>query len=374
MTAMDIPDTGPEAIKAALASWTPERLKSEGTKIIRSGKKSGRTRAIAMLNLAEGLKRNSMTGEDLMVHAVPVLPTQFRPMTIMGDRVTQGDSNTLYQELHQTKEAYKEAHGMLGDAGTADDKLRLFDAVRACYGYGEPTDPKHRAQGVTGFIHKVTGTSPKSGFVQSKLLSKPMDTVGRGVITPDPDLSMDEVSIPEEMAWDLYGPHVQRRMALSGISPVDTLKHLKDRSSLAQKALSLEMGHRPVLLSRSPAWHRHNVVALRPRMHGGSHIAISPAITAGISGDFDGDQVNIHAPATEDSRKEAWDKLLPSKMLHSVRDGEQILPTIKHEQVLGLNSVTARPAKTSWKFKTREEAVKAIESGKVDMSDEVSLE
>lgn len=372
------PDTGPEAIAHALSTMSGDAVKAQGQHILRRGGKTARPRAIAMLNLAEGLSRNGLSPKDLLVTKVPVIPAQFRPTTIVGDKLTMGDANELYRDLIHTRDAYKELHAQLGDEGTGDDKLRLMDAVRATYGYGEPTNPKTRARGTTGFLTKITGKGgPKTGFVQQKLLAKPQDTVGRSVITPDPDLGLDEISIPWEMGWKMYAPYIQRKLVQSGMSPMDALDNVQKRTDIAKRALLKESdpsGGRPLIYSRAPSWHRFNVIAGYPKFHDGDHIAISPFVTAGMGADFDGDQINVHVPATEGAMKDAREKLLASKMLHSVRDFTSVIPVPKHEMVWGLVTAGSRPAKAKHVFKTKEEAVKAIKAGKVRMSDEVEIE
>lgn len=375
----DAPDTGPEAIAAALGAHTADSLISEGHTLWKSGNKSKRTRATAMMELGTGLKRNGLTPRDLLVKSVPVIPAHFRPTTMMGDQLTLGDANELYMDLMHTRDAYKELHTHLGDEGTGDDKLRLLDCVKSVYGYGEPTNPKLKGRGVEGFLSKITGKSgPKTGFVQRKLLSKPVDFVGRAVIVPDPDLGMDEISIPEEMAWDLYGPHVQRRLVVHhGLRPLDALQQVKDKSDMARHALKIESTPehgRPVVYSRAPAWHKQNLLSAWPKIHDGDHIAISTFVTAGLAADFDGDQINVHVPVTHEAIQDCKERLMASKMSHSVRDFKTLLTVPKHEQILGLRGLDSKPPEKTHVFKSVEEAVKAIKAGQVRVSDMVAIQ
>lgn len=314
----DGPDTGPEAIAHALSKMTHESLAGEAHAILKAGGASKRGRAITMLNMAEGLKRNGMQPGDLVIRKVPVIPAQFRPTTVMGDQLTLGDANELYRDLIHTRDAYKELHGQLGDAGTGEDKLRLMDAVRATYGYGAPTNPKTKARGTTGFLSRITGKGgPKTGWVQSKLLAKPQDTVGRSVIVPDPDLSLDEISLPNELGWKMYGPHVQRRLVQSGMHPADALKHVLNRSPQAEMARRQVAGERPTIYSRAPAWHRFNVIAAYPKFHDGDHIAIPNATAAGLGADYDGDnQHSVLLCALKTAELDTWRRLIPDLALH----------------------------------------------------------
>jgi hypothetical protein len=124
---------------------------------------------------------------------------------------------------------------------------------------------------------------------QRRLFSKTMDSVGRGVITAGADLDMDEIGIPEDMAWKIYGPYIQRRLVQSGMSSMSALQQLADRSEFAKKALDKEISERPVVYSRAPAWHKYNVVAGWPKLHSGKNIQMNTFTTAGQGADFDGD-------------------------------------------------------------------------------------
>jgi DNA-directed RNA polymerase subunit beta' len=367
------PLTGPAAIEYALKNLNTADLETEHREIIRSKKVSKRPRAVQVLNVLEGLRRNQLTPSDLLIHHVPVIPPAFRPFSVVGDTFVPGDANELYRDLIQLRDAHGEAQKVLGDAGTSDTKLALYDSVKALYGYGDPVLPKTKQRGVAGFLKQVSGTSPKWSFTQRKLLSKPQDSVSRGTIAVDPDLSLDEIGIPRDMAWTMYAPYVQRRLVHLGMSPGDALKHVTERSEHATKALDKEVISRPVIYSRAPSWHKFNVLAGHPKLIDGNTIAINPLVTTGLNADFDGDAMNIHVPSHPDAVAEAHEKLMPSKMLFSIRDQDKVVPVPKHEQILGLYTAAARPAKAKHVFETHAQALDAIKKHRVSLSDEVEI-
>ncbi len=261
----------------------------------------------------------------------------------------------------------------LGEAGAGDAALDLYDATRALYGFGEPVNAKTASRGVTGFFQKITGTNPKFSFVQRKLLSKPMDSVSRGTITINPDLGLDEIGMPEDMAWKNYSQYVQRRLVNLGYSPADAVIAIRDKDTRAKQALDMEVKERPVIYSRAPAWHKFNTIAGKVRLTQGNTIEINPFVTTGHNADFDGDAMNIHVPAGEEAVKEAYERLMPSKMIFTIRDPDKVMPNLKHEQILGLYAATQRPAKKKWSFGSQDEATRAIEAGTVPLSDEVDF-
>lgn len=368
-----VPTTGPAAIEHALSKINLDKLKEYHMNMVRSGPKSKRTKSVQALHVIEGLQRNGLTPDKLLVKNVPVIPPAFRPFSVIGNAFVPGDANELYRDLFQYRDLHNESVSMLGEKGSTQAKLDMYDTVKALYGYGDPIAPKTKQRGVAGFLQTITGANPKFGYVQRKLLSKPQDSVARGTISVNPDLSLDEIGLPLDMAWTMYAPYVQRRLVQSGMSSLSALTNIRDKTEHARKALDKEVLERPVIYSRAPSWHRFNVLSGKPKLIDGHTIAINPLVTTGLNADFDGDTMNLHVPSLPESVKEAWDKLMPSKMLFSIRDQDKVVPIPKQELVLGLYTANRRPAKNTHTFNTEEEALAAIRSGAVHLSDEVNI-
>lgn len=366
----EAPTTGPEAILHALQGMNLDELEKEHQEILRSGSKTKRSRSVRMLNIIAGLKKNSVTPDQLMISSVPVIPPKFRPFSITGNTFLPGDSNEVYRDLVEYRRLYADTEKVLGREGAAEPYMDMVRAVKAAYGYGESPNPKTRARAVKGFFKMVTGTNPKVSFYQSKMLSKPVDTVGRGVIVPDADLGMDDVGLPEDMAWRLYGNYVQRRLVRSGMSPASALKHITERSPMAKKALDAELPDRPVVITRSPAWHRTNVIGQRAVLVPGDAIRVNTFITEGMNADFDGDTMSVHVPSTAEAVKDVREKMMASKMLWSIKDRSKTMANPKHEQILGLN-MQGKPK--AHKFTTEQEAMDAIDSGLVNLQDDIEI-
>lgn len=369
----EIPLTGPAAIEHALSIINLDKLREKHMQIIRSGARSKRTKSVQALNVIEGLQKNGLTPGKLLINYVPVIPPVFRPFSVVGNTFVPGDANELYRDLFQYRDSHNESMALLGDKGSSQSKLDLYDTVKALYGYGEPIAPKSKQRELAGFLKQITGSNAKFSYVQRKLLAKPQDSVARGTITVNPDLSLDEVGVPLEMAWVMYAPYIQRRLVQNGMSSISAIQHIKDRSDYARKALDKEVLDRPVIYSRSPAWHKFNIIAGKPKLIEGNAISINPLVTTGSNSDFDGDTMNLHVPSQPEAVKEAWDKLMPSKMLFSIRDQEKVVPVPKQELILGLYTANKRPAKNTHNFNTEEDALRAIRSGNVSLSDEINI-
>lgn len=284
-----IPLTGPQALHHALSKLDIPSLEAEARKDLNSGVKTKRPKAINMLNVIKGLNTSGNTPTDYMIKKVPVLPPLFRPFSIMGDTFMPGDANELLKDLMNYKELHGELANEVGEENTPESAHNVYKAVKALYGYDDPINPKTKQRGVSGFLQHLLGKSgPKTSWFQRRLFSKNQDSVGRSVITANPELNMDQIGIPEEMAWKLYGPYVQRRLVKAGIPALRALDHITDRSDMADKALNLEMGERPVIYSRSPCWFKYSVIAGHPHRVKGDNIESNLYSLNAQGGDFDG--------------------------------------------------------------------------------------
>lgn len=368
------PLTGPEAIEYALSKINLDELEEEQRQVIKSKKKTARPRAVRLLGIIAGLRKNEVGANELMLKSVPVIPPKFRPFSVTGDTFLPGDANEHYRDLLEYRRLYQKTEEALGREGSGEVYGDLMKAVRATYGFGDSPNPKTHARGVKGFFQVVTGTSPKTGFFQSKMLSKPVDTVARGVVIPDADYDMNEIGIPREQAWKLYGSYIQRRLVRSGIAPASALKHVKDRTPQALKALESEMEARPVVITRSPAWHKFNVQGVNPKLVDGDAIRVNTWITDGMTMDFDGDTASIHVPSTDEAVRDVRERMMPDKMLWSVKDRDKVVPTLKHEQQIGVNLGGSLPLKNKRTFSSDADAMKAIETGQVDLNDDIDID
>lgn len=204
-----------------------------------------------------------------------------------GSTVVSSDVNMLYKDLIEANDALKKLSKETTDTGA--ETLNLYDSLKAVMGLGEPTGAKNRERGVKGVLAKLLGDSSKFSYVQQKLLGSPTNLSGRAQALPDPDLDMDQVGIPESVAWNVYHPFVVRRMVRQGVSRADAARLVADKHKMAQKALLDEMNDRPVLITRYPALHRHSVIAANPKLVAGDGFHTNNLMVKSMGGDHDGD-------------------------------------------------------------------------------------
>ncbi len=202
----------------------------------------------------------------------------------------------------------------------------------------------------------------------------PVNTVGRSVIVPDSRLNMDQVGIPEKMAWNIYEPFVMGRMVRDGMKSVEAAKLLEERSPSAKKYLLEEMENRPVAYSRDPALHRFSILGGEPVLVPGDALRISPLVVKPLNADFDGDQMNVHVPISAEAIKEIRAKMLPSKNLFSIsKKKPHFVPS--QEFVLGIYNATKPSSKAgpAVSFRTQEDAVAAYKRGEIAIDTPVQI-
>lgn len=273
-----------------LESLDLDQLRASALADIRSGKKTRRQKGVKLLRAVDGLQRNNVQPKDLLLTRVPVIPAAFRPYTMAGETFIPGDANELYSDLIKAVDVHRESTDLFGADGSPETARYIRNAVKASYGYAESPNPKIKTRKVSGFLDKILGDNPKRSWVQSKLMAKPQDFVGRGVISPNPDFGMDELGVPDDMAWELFDAHVRRSLSSQGIPVSRALQMMKERHPIARQALETEMKEKPVIYSRAPTWHRLGVISGYAKVVDGHNIMISPLTTAGLGADFNGDQ------------------------------------------------------------------------------------
>ncbi|MEN6549905.1 MAG: hypothetical protein ABFE07_28010 [Armatimonadia bacterium] len=323
-------------------------------------------RANRKMRYLAALREKGLTPQVYVLENFPVIPPMFRPVySLPNGNLGISQVNDLYRDAILVNNQLRDPK--LPDDLKANLRRDLYNGLKGIVGLGTSLSGRQRK----GFIEQIAGDSPKTGYFQSRIIGRRQDLTGRSAIIPGPELGLDQVAIPEPMAWKLYEPFVIRELGTMGYTPLQSKEHLEQKDDLARKALEVVMADRPVFLNRAPTLHKFGIMAFKPQMAPGKALKINPLIVQGFNADFDGDTMSVHVPITEEARREAH-RMLPSANLFSPRDGSLMnLPS--QEAVLGLYLATAGGKKTGAKFKTAAEAIKAYIAGKADLADEVSI-
>jgi DNA-directed RNA polymerase subunit beta len=366
--------TGPAAIHAALAKISLPQAIEQAREDIKSGRKTLRDAAVRRLGYLKAAEKTGVHPSEWMITKMPVLPPMFRPVSTMGNKKLPlvADANYLYKEVLDSNNALKEASGALSEYG--DERLGLYDAMKAVTGLGDPTQPKNQERQVKGFLKHIFGSSPKYGTVQRKLLSTTVDLVGRAVITPNPDLDMDEVALPEDKAWDVYKPFVVRGLVRRGLPRMQALQAVEDRNNEASAELQKQMGSRPIVINRAPVLHRYGMMAFYPKLTKNKVMEVNPVITKAFNADFDGDAMQYHVPSTEEAAQEAAEKMLPSKNLFATASFKaHYIPQAEFQTGVYLASSRVDKRAKPRVYRTKQDAIAAYRRGEIDVDSPVHI-
>ena len=301
--------TGGEAVKETLSKVNVDAMIDQARNDVRTKRGSARDNAVKVLGYLTSAKKMGMEPKDWMISKVPVIPPAFRPISKAGDTALVPDANELYKELIETRNNYATLAKDLPPSALAEERLGVYRAVKAAYGLGDSVTTEGQAKNLKGPIRQVVGEIPKHSQFQYKVVAKNQDLVGRSVTVPDKNLSMDQVGIPEEMAWTMYKPFVVRKLAQRGYTPVDATRMIEEKTTVARHILDDVMREKPILMDRAPTWHKFNIMAFKPFIVEGREIRVCPLIDSGFSMDHDGDMCGspyITTFLSEDFIKNYW--------------------------------------------------------------------
>lgn len=366
-------------IKAALAAVNVPAKIEEYRKYLKTGKKTNRDNAVKVLGFLLMMQKNGMHPQDLLLTKIPIIPAQYRPAIMQGGVTLSADVNNLYKDLILNNNSLHEV-----DKDTPTEVLhnlreQQYEAVKAVYGLGDPIGTKNREKNVKGLLATalgIKGGSAKSAMFQAKVVNKPLDLVGRAVLTPDAKLDLDEASVPQDILWKTYLPFIIRRLVQKGIPAVKATEYVKLRNQLATTALMEELRERPGIISRDPSLHKANLTGfyLKPNPNPKDKtVKMNPLVFKSFNADNDGDQLNINVPAGEDAKHEVLAKMLPSRNLLSPKTfAPMYVPS--NEAALGLYQASTEDKKNVVRKYPNEAAVlAAFHKGEIEPGDVVEI-
>jgi DNA-directed RNA polymerase subunit beta len=368
--------SGPKAIATALDKLDLDKELMVARVAVSQGTKSARDQAVRRLGYLKSAKRMGLHPRQWVLQKAPVLPPQFRPINVMGtkDIPLVADANFLYKELVEANNNLREMASAAGEEGSGAERLAVYRAFKAVTGLGDPVTQQSQEKKVRGILKGIFGSSPKYGTVQRKLLSSTVDNVGRAVITPNPDLDMDSVGLPEDRAFEVYKRFIVRRLKRKGMQMTQAMRHVREQTPLARQILVEEMDERPIIINRAPVMHRFGIMAFKPQLVRGSTLQVSPLIVKGFNADFDGDAMNYHVPTDEAAKKEALDRMLPSRQLLSPSDFRSPVHVPSMEYVGGLYTAsTSRSKRAVRTFRNQKDVMAAWKRGEIGIDDQIKI-
>jgi len=307
---------------------------------------------IKVLRFLKNLKDSDTKLEDLIINKLPVPPPIHRPITTLDNGNVQiADLNMYYKDVMLANDALKSTKGT---AFAPEAKAVLLDNIKALVGTAPTKNVQLQKKNTRGILTYLGGAgSPKQGYIHSTLIKKNQDLSGRARIIANSRMSMDEIGLPEKMAWKLFEPHVMRKLKKTGITPIRAATMIKEKHPTAKNALEHAMNEMHVLGNRAPTLHRFGVLAFKPKMVPGTSIHLNLAATKPLNADFDGDAIQIHVPSSEKVSK-SIERFTLSKMPFSDEAPGSLVTGLHTEAILGLYQMSLEDPK---QFKKDVEAI-----------------
>jgi DNA-directed RNA polymerase beta' subunit len=330
--------------------------------------------AVRSAKALDALAENNLKpGDAYTMRHVPVLPPTMRPIVAgkTGDLLVS-DINHLYKDTVQAADSLS----TVKDLGLPDEDLfkmrdHLNKSVGAVIGLNEPVSENLKQTQTKGIINTISGT--KTGYYNGKLYARRLNLTGRGTVAPDPSLGMDEIGMPEEMAWGMYSPFVVKNLVKRGYRATDAKQALEDRTMSARNALVEETKVRPIVVNRAPTLHKHGLVAAFPKLVSGKTIQVNPFMEKGMGMDYDGDTLQVHLPATDKGVRDTK-KMLLSNNTYGDRTRDHLLAKPEMEAVAGIHmGLSASNNLPTITFDTKAEAQKAYRDGTVSLGQKVII-
>lgn len=336
--------------------------------------------ALKRLQVVESFRisRGRNKPEWMVVRIVPVIPPELRPLVPLdGGRFATSDLNDLYRRVIIRNNRLKRLIEIKApEVILRNEKRMLQESVDSLFDNSRKssavkTDANRPLKSLSDSL------KGKQGRFRQNLLGKRVDYSARSVIVVGPELKMHECGIPKLMAAELYKPFVIRKLIERGIvKTVKSAKKIVDRKEpVIWDILEHVMKGHPVLLNRAPTLHRLGIQAFQPKMIEGKAIQLHPLACTAFNADFDGDQMAVHLPLSNEAILEAQMLMLASHNILNPANGAPItVPS--QDMVLGLYYITKlrKGAKGEGLiFYGPEEAMIAYNEGKVDIHSPIKV-
>ena len=369
---------GAEAIKELLKKVDLKKDIDEIEKELETAQGQKRTRLLKRLDVLDAFYHSGNKPEWMIMDCIPVIPPELRPMIQLdGGRFATSDLNDLYRRVINRNNRLKKLID-LGAPGIIiqNEKRMLQEAVDALFDNGR------RGRSVTGAGNRPLKSissmlKGKQGRFRQNLLGKRVDYSGRSVIVVGPSLKMYQCGIPKEMALELFKPHVIHGLVSKDIAHnIKAAKRLIDNQDpVVWDIVEEVIKEHPVLLNRAPTLHRLGIQAFEPILVGGKAIRLHPLVCPAFNADFDGDQMAVHVPLSEEAQAEARLLMLGSGNILKPSDGKPIV-TPAQDMVLGNYYITMEKAGEEGEgrvFKNANEALMAYERREVTLHTRIAI-
>jgi DNA-directed RNA polymerase subunit beta' len=330
------------------------------------------------LKLIDSLIQSGNKPEWMVLNVLPILPPDLRPLVPLdGGRFATSDLNDLYRRvINRNNRLGRLLELDAPEIIVRNEKRMLQEAVDSLIDNGR------RGRAVMGNNRRPLKSiadmiKGKQGRFRQNLLGKRVDYSGRSVIVCGPYLKLHQCGLPKKMALELFKPFIYNRLQTQGLaSTIKAAKKLVEMETPEVWDILEKVVHQhPVLLNRAPTLHRLGIQAFEPLLIEGKAIQLHPLVCGAFNADFDGDQMAVHVPLSEEAQLEARTLMLASNNVLHLASGDPIIVP-SQDVILGLYYMTREMVNQQGEgmiFANATEALNAYESGATTLHAQVKL-
>jgi DNA-directed RNA polymerase subunit beta' len=291
------------------------------------------------IKVLTGLKQANLRPEWMILTVLPVLPPDLRPLVALeGGRFASSDLNELYRRVLNRNIRLRRLMEIEAPSVIIKNEMRMLqESVDALIDNGRRSQPVRSSnkRPLKSLSEMLRG---KQGRFRQNLLGKRVDYSGRSIIVVDPELKMDQCGLPKLMALELFKSYIYAELLVcEQAANLRVAKKMVDEGvDAVWDALDRVVKGKLVLLNRAPTLHRLGIQAFYPILVDGKAIKIHPLVCSAFNADFDGDQMAVHLPLSDNAQKEAKNLILSTKNLLSASNGRPVgVPS--QEMIIGLH-------------------------------------
>ncbi len=360
---------GAEAVKDILEKMNIDKEIEELEKVLVESKSQlKKSRVIQRLRVLKGINRSGINPAWLILDILPVIPPDLRPIVqLPGGRFATYDLNDLYRRVINRNNRLRRLINLgAPEIILRNEKRMLQESVDSLIDNNhKPGAPalNTRQMPFKSLSDMLRG---KQGRFRQNLLGKRVDYSGRAVIVAGPELRFDQCGLPKNIALEIFRPFIIRELIGRGIAanPTRAKMIFEAKEEIVWDLLEDVIKDRPVLLNRAPSLHRYSILAFYPTLIEGNAIRLHPMVCKGFNADFDGDQMAVHLPLSDEAVEEVKERMFAKDNMLSLRDATPIV-NVEKDMAMGIYFLTL--------MKGSEEDVKHVFSNEDEVSTAFNL-
>ncbi|TPR53519.1 DNA-directed RNA polymerase subunit beta' [Metamycoplasma neophronis] len=341
--------------------------------------KQSREKLYKRLQVINAFIESKQDPTSMLIYNLPVIPADLRPLIQLdGGRHSTSDINELYRRVIIRNNRLQQWQEKDAPTLVIQNELRMIqEAVDALIDNQRRSPNPVLSKDNRPFKSISDALTGKKGRFRQNLLGKRVDYSGRSVIVVGPSLKMHQCGIPREMAAKLFEPWIIARLIEKEVATTikNAKKIIEDQNPVIWPHVADAIKGRLVLLNRAPTLHRLSIQAFEPVLVRGKAIRLHPLVCTPFNADFDGDQMAVHVPISEQALLESRELMLANKNILGPKDGEPIINP-SQDMILGLYYLTIEENGALGEgrvFDDFDHMMRALEAKKVSLHARVAL-